>query len=213
MSFIIRKFLIVSLLSLLLSESKSQNKIKLQETIKYDKVIKAKDISFFGKFIFNIDKSKKSFSLLYYHDTLQYISVGPRKNIIKNSLFKVDLLSDTLTILTCDFYGRYYATDTLYFFENMCVHKKVHYNFEDAGLKNAIGIKVEFRKYLLINNTMMSFGEDFNPENGSIYNESIKKYLLRENNSATRLKPYGQTSITDIDLEKLSFFRSYFPPW
>ena len=204
---------ITLLLILLMVESRSQNKNHFLELLKYNNVIKVNDLSFFGKFIFDVSKKKKTFSLLYDQDTLRYVAAGPQIKIKNKRVFKVNQLSDTLNILTSKYAGRYFVVDTLYFFESMCVIKTAVYRSEDADVKNAMPQKVDFDKYTLINNNLTVFTETFQPRTYDpkrmfVYNESIEKYLQKKAHIIPSVKP-SHLEIDDINLEKLQFFRSY----
>lgn len=179
--------------------------------IDYDKIIKVNSISFFGPLRYVENNSKKNIWLFYKQGKLQYVSAGRSNSLAKKALFKIDQLSDSLNILSSKYYGRYFFVDTLYFFESMCVIKTNEYRFEDADVKTAMPQKTDFRKYTFGNNRLTVFHETFQPRNGFIYNESIEKYLKKNDEITPSLKPtITSVEIDDVDMKKMIFFENKF---
>lgn len=118
----------------------------------FDKQIKVNNLSLFGTLKYSQAKSKNKFLLLFKNDSLQYVSVG-KKLKKHSSTYKMLFVSDTLNIISSEFYGEYYTTDTLFFYNDECFWKKVVYNDPPFGMpKNASPAVADFSYYRFLAN-------------------------------------------------------------
>jgi hypothetical protein len=105
----------------------------LKSPADFDNQIKINSLSFFGPLKYTLSKSNNKFLLLFKNDSLQYVCVG-KKLKKHSSIYKVLFRSNTLNILSSEYYGKYYTTDTLFFFNDECFWKKVVYNDPPYGM-------------------------------------------------------------------------------
>lgn len=126
----------------------------LKSSVDFDKEINTGSLSLFGKLSYDNGslKTKDKYLLLFKNDTLKYISIG-KKLKKHSSVYKVIYQSDTLNILSSEFHGKYYTTDTSFFFTDEYFHKTVYYDHPRSELpKTSNPILADFYHYKFTTN-------------------------------------------------------------
>ncbi len=184
-----------------------------QGKARYNKIIKANEISFFGVFKYSVTNKKKNFKLLYENENLKFISVGSSKKINKNRLYKIYFISDSLTILSYDFYGRYHIEDTLMFTENKCLQKQTYYSIEGFKVSSTMPFMIEIKCFEFAKDNLIGFSERFqrfDEQKETLNNISIKAYFDKKLIIDATKPNYTETLYENIDEAKMSFFASFF---
>jgi len=180
-------------------------------SIGYDRMLKVADVAFFGAFSYTAAGSGNATACFFYrNDSLKYILFGSGHNVKKHALFTVDSFTDTLKILSSNYYAKYATADTLLMSENECILKKSYYDIVDAGSNSPQ--KVEFRRYIFKPKELMTVTESFYPGSGIKNAESIKGYWHRTKGNADAVGAGSKSTETpyeNMELAKKDFFKLY----
>lgn len=149
----------------------------------YDKVISAKNASFFNGFDYEPATNKRdNILLLYKNDSLKYLSFGNSKLTKYASIYRIDILADSLTQMVRTSSGRYQTFDTIQITNNEYYTKR---SLRINGVSGNI-IAVEYDRYVFTKKYLIRSDQSFFPyPDSSFINESLSdhKEHIRSANS------------------------------
>lgn len=186
------------------------NKIKATD---YDRVVNTDTISFFGGVKFINRNGAKKYSLFYKSDSLKYFSVNLNN---RKRQYIVDIIKDSLLMLSTNSESNYYSVDTMIFFKDKCVRKGVVYNYQHYKKQDLeiLGIaKTSYTTYLYGEKELKIYSESFyNQEKIETLqlNKSILNYVIPTDSKSQNLNHRNidsiRTKYENKEKHKLNYF-------
>ncbi len=176
----------------------------------YDSIIKANEISFFGAFEHKSTDKKKNLTLLYEKNGLKFIAVGLNKKINENRLYKIDFISDSLTMLSQDSYSKYHMEDSLIFTKDECVFKRAFYSVEGYLISAKTPFMIDYVRFFFTKEHLIRFTERYYQTKETLDNVALKEYYSSKKIlDVSKAYDYAETKFENINDEKMLFFTSY----